>query len=192
MSDSPSPWQDEIVQRVRVLQIIVAAQLAGVVIFLAVFILIVQQGEAPGANGNLPLVTYVATAFAVGTLFARLIIPAVIVVRGRRSIIHGTWQLPARQDERGQEDLTGFLGRTGDAGKLWFVFFCRTMVAAAIVEGAVFFCLVAYLVEHSPLSLIIGIVLTFGLATHVPTRRGVVHWIEDQLDLIKQQRQFGG
>jgi hypothetical protein len=39
--------------------------------------------------------------------------------------------------------------------------------------------------------LVVAVAMILGLVFHIPTRSGVVHWIEDQLQLIEQERQFG-
>ena len=54
------------------------------------------------------------------------------------------------------------------------------------------FALVAYLVDQSPLSLMLAGVLIFGLAAHFPTRSRLIHWIEDQLVLLQRQRRLDG
>jgi hypothetical protein len=55
------------------------------------------------------------------------------------------------------------------------------------LEGAVFLLLIAHLVERSPVSLILAVVLIVALARHIPTRAGVESWMEDQQRLIREE-----
>ena len=183
---SDSQWQDKLAPMVRTLQIIVAALVAGTVFFLVIALFMAPSMERPNAVGP-PMLTYIAIIFAVMDLLARMIVPAVIVNRGRQRIARGTWQLPPAA-ARAQGE---FLQQTGDAGKLYVLFQTKTIVSAALIEGVAFFMLIAYMMEQTPLSLILAVVLIFGVAIHVPTLSGVIHWIEFQLDALRHQRELG-
>jgi len=61
-------------------------------------------------------------------------------------------------------------------------------MAAAMLEGAVLLLAVAYLVEHSPLSLVFALGLLAALAAHFPARSRVARWLEQQTQLLGQQR----
>lgn len=184
---SDSKWQDELGPIVRSLQIIVGSLIASCVVFL-VIVLVTTGGKV--AAGGQPLLRYMAVVFAVTALIARLVVPGILIASTRRKIIRGTWRQP--QFPAFNPTLAAFLERTGDAGKLAMVFQTSSIVGAALLEGPAFFALIVYLVEQSPLSLILAGVLILGLATHLPTRSRVIHWIEDQLVLLQQERQLGG
>ena len=79
----------------------------------------------------------------------------------------------------------------GDAGKLYMLLQSRTIVAAALLESPGFFWGIIHLLTHSPLSLIAAILLILGVAAHFPTRSRVIHWIENQLRLVDEERRFG-
>jgi hypothetical protein len=64
-------------------------------------------------------------------------------------------------------------------------------VGAAIIEGATFLMLIAYMTERFTPVLAIAVVLIVAIAAHMPTRSGVVHWIEDQLRLVDEERSMG-
>ncbi|HUT89904.1 MAG TPA: hypothetical protein VMY37_10425 [Thermoguttaceae bacterium] len=187
--------QEEIARRVRVPQIIVAALVAGLLVFLVIVLVVIQQGFA-GVPETAPILTCVALAFALSAVLARLIVPNLIVAQGRRNIIQGTWQVPmSAQSQSGygqtmQQECAQFVERTGDAGRLLFVFQARTIVAAAVLEGPAFFVLITYMIGRSPLALILAVFLILGVALHFPTQSGVIHWIDDQLRLVEQERQF--
>jgi hypothetical protein len=188
--------RDEIARRVRIPQVIVAALVAGLLTFLAIVLVLIQQGFA-GAPEVATILTGVAVAMAVAAVLARLTVPPMIVARARRRIAQGTWQVPqaaqaqSAYSQASQEDAARFLEQTGDAGRLFFVLVSKTIVAAAIVEGAAFFALIAYMLGRSPLALALAILMIAAVAAHFPTRSGVMSWIEGQLRLVEQERQFG-
>lgn len=162
-------------QQLQAMQIVVGGLVCGCVTFLLVAILVGQTVGALAADVR-PLMTYLAVGFAAVGLIARMVIPDTVVARGRRRIA---------------ASQTRELEETRVRGALLPLFSVRTLLAAAIAEGVTFFMLTAYLLEQSRLALILAVVLIAGVATHMPTRRGVVHWIDQQLKLIEQERQLG-
>ena len=58
------------------------------------------------------------------------------------------------------------------------------IVGAAMVEGAAFLAVFAYLLDRTTLSLALAVVLIAGVTAHFPTRSRVEHWIEGQLQLL--------
>ena len=182
---STTPWQDELTPILRQSQIVTGALVLGCVTFLGVAIAVPR--EAAPIDPNLPILTYAAVGFAVMALIVRLIVPGIIASATRRKIIAGTWRLPAHAPAR----IVEFVQRTGDAGKLAMAFLTRTVVAAALLEGVALVALMAYLLERSPLSLILAGAMILGLLAQVPTQGRLVAWIEEQLGLIEQERQFG-
>ncbi len=168
---------------VRTLQIIVAAMVAGCCVFLAVD-LIVANGAGNAADP--PLITYIACAFAAAQVVVRLIVPRIAVIQGRRKIAAGTSTMmprirPAESEAPLEPDA---------AAKLAQLLMTRTIIAAAALEGAIFFLLVAFLVEHSPLGLMVAVVLIIALAALFPTRSWADRWIADQMRLLDEQRQL--
>jgi hypothetical protein len=168
----------------RTLQIIVVAMTVGVTAFLFVALAVVGP---PGKGPSPPVVTYLAIAMAAVMLATRAIAPGIFVAYARRSIAAGTWKgyggaMPAVSAE--------LAGPDSDVAKLGQVFTGRTIVAAAMIEGAAMFSVVAFLVEHSVLSLGLAIVLLAVLTAHVPTRARAQRWLEEQTRLLNQERQF--
>ena len=191
-----SLWQEKTARQIlRVEQTVIASLVVGVLIFLGVAVVLVRQGVVPAADTPLPMLTYVAVGMAVAGLLAGLIVPGVIVARARQQIVDRKWQMtvvePAHMAPRLQAAFTEFIQRAGDAGKLLLTHNRSTMVGGAILEGVAFYALTAYLIEHSPLSLWIAIVMLLGVAAHLPTRSRVSRWIEDQLRRVDQQRHSG-
>ena len=67
------------------------------------------------------------------------------------------------------------------ADRLAVLFMTRTIAACAILEGAAFFLLIAYLLEGT-------LILVMG--RHFTTRSALVHWIENQARRIDEERQL--
>jgi hypothetical protein len=189
--------KEEIARRVWILQIIVGSVLGGSVLFLVIATVVVREAANGGAPADLARIyTYLTVGFAVIALAGSLIIPPVVVARARRRIVAGTWRLPQSrgQDPSSralQETLAAFVERTGDAGRLFYVLLMSTSVGVAILEGGVVHALVMYVLARSPVALIIAIALIIGQAAQFPTRWKVFRWIDDQLRLVEQERQFG-
>ena len=167
---SDPEWEDRLTPVVHTLQIIVGALVTGCLFFL-VIVLVVSSGMA--AAGGMPLISYIAIGFAVMTLLARITIPRAILASGRRKIL--------RQE-----------GHAAAADGLLQLLPTATIVACAVLEGATFFLLVAYLIEQWLPALIVAVALIVLLALHMPTRSRVAHWIEGQLGLLLQEQQLGG
>jgi len=126
--------------------------------------------------------------FLILEMTARAFVPGLIVAQGRGKIASGQWSLP---EEARQGDIAAFIERTDDAGRLLGLYQTRTVIASAMLEGVAFLAIIVYLLTQSIVGLAIAVVMIVGLALHIPTRSGVVHWIEDQLQLIEEQRRLG-
>jgi hypothetical protein len=180
-------WREEIGHRVWLAQVVVGALVVGCLVFLGIAVLLVRLGGMPAANDSM-IVTWLAVLVALVAVGARLVLPSFIVASNRQAILHKTGSLA--QPSSRNASVAEFLERTGDAGRLWLGYLAKTILGSAIFEGVAFFCLIAYLVEHSPLSLGLAVLFLIGLACQFPTRAGVVRWIQGQLDLLAQLRQL--
>ena len=78
----------------------------------------------------------------------------------------------------------------GDAARLWFVYMTKTIVGAAILEGATFFLIVVFMLERSPLMAACAVALMAVVAAHFPTIGRVSEWIADRLRRLDEQRQM--
>jgi len=175
-----APWEERLTPVLRQLQMIVGSLVAGCTIFL-VIALFVSAGRE-GAEGP-PLVSYIAMASGVMALLARALIPPKIITVGRQRILH-----QEGRDARRGDALDG----RSTVGRLLQLFAASTIIPCIVIEGATFFLLVAYVVEGWPPAVIAAVALIAVLALHLPTRARLIHWVEDQLTLLEQERQLGG
>jgi hypothetical protein len=61
------------------------------------------------------------------------------------------------------------------------VFVTRTIVAAAMLEGAAFMSLVALMIEHQPWMIGVTGVLVVLMLMQIPSRTRVEHWVESRM-----------
>jgi len=168
---------------IRTLQIIVAAMTAGCVLFL--LLALIFRGP-PAAVAQIPVLTYILSAMALMLVGMRLVVPRIVVAQARAAIRRGIGQ----SGEDHALDPTPPPDEALNVAKLVGVYGTRTILAAAMLEGAVFMLLVAYLVEGSALSLGFAVVLIAALTAHFPTASGAAAWVEEQARLLDEERSY--
>src|SRR6476620_4554932 len=129
---------------VRTIQIIVCALFAGVVAFLGVAIFLVSQ-NAQAALPDKPFLTYTSLGMAIAVVIAWLIVPSLAAAGMKKAIIEG------RSENWGIVKNLPNAADLGNVVPLSVVYQTKTIIAAALLEGAAFFCTVAYLIEPQPI-----------------------------------------
>ena len=170
---------DQLEGRIRALQIVLGAMVLGVLFFLAVAVLLRQAGNMPPAPDR-PVVTYAALVYAVAALVASAVVPGAIVRAGRRALARSLGPPVANRLPTS--------GTAGETAKLAGLLQTRTIIRAAFVEAAAFLFLFAYLLDDQPVCLLGAGVFLVGLVWQVPTQAWVEIWIEDQRQLLDQER----
>jgi hypothetical protein len=132
--------------------------------------------------------TYVTVAFAATALVARVIVPMLITRHQRWAIARGQWQ----PGHRTAPHLVALVEAGGDAGRLGVVFLVQRTVAAALIAGAASALLATYLVEHWWISTALAAGMLVLVALQFPTKAGASQWIEAQLAVVNEERQFLG
>jgi hypothetical protein len=143
----------QIAAQTRVLQIVVSAMLMGVVAF-AVFVIVTEIGKAPQGT----TLSYVAVGFGTLMTILHAVIPAVI----ERAAL-------ANQS----------IGSGAEA--VVRVFFTRTIIACALLEGGAFMSLVAVLTEHQRWVLGVTAVLLVLMVMQFPSRTRIEQWLETRM-----------
>jgi len=172
--------REHVTSATRVMQIIVAALILGVLFFFAIVVGLHAGGERPGA-GQQVLITYVGVLAALGAVAMSMVIPGLIASQMRQAVVSG-------HPPRWQSNV-GNAAEIGDAGPLAAVYQTRMIIRCSLLEGAAFVNLVAYMLERQSLSVGIVVVLLALLAVQLPTRSRVVDWVESELNVIKGLRQ---
>jgi hypothetical protein len=160
----------------RTARIIVLALCGGIVAF-GVFALFYRDADQEESAG---ILTYMSIGFAVLETIMCLIVPRFIVGANRRRIASGTWSLQGNQ----------VLNVDTDVGKLAVTYQQATIIGCAFLEGAAFLALTAYLTEGHVAALIAAAAMLIGVALHMPLGDGVSSWVERQLQIIDEEKQF--
>jgi hypothetical protein len=169
---------------VRISQIIVAAMVAGVIMFLGVvlFGLVKRQPEGPIQASS---ISYLAVAIFAGGVLLSLIVPKQMVNAQVTKLAADGLQYqsgPTKAHSAVDQDLV----------KLMPLFQSKTIVANAVLEGPAFFATYAYMFERQPFALAIVVAAVALMLMTFPTRSKVRDWLESQQDRIDGIRQFGG
>ncbi len=188
---STGSWRDHAEAAVRTPQIVVIGLVVGCGFFMGIAISMnMQQGGLGAAQGDgNPLLPYIALAFAVSAVAARVMVVPVVVGPLRRKIVQGTWPPPNGRPQ--QPSLVAMAEADEEAGKLAMLFLTKTIIAGAIIEGAAFFLLIAYLIEGSFMALGVAVAMVVLLASHFPTAGSLISWIERQKEEMRLNDQFG-
>ena len=158
---------------VKPMQIVLVALALGVIVFLVAVVVLTDK---PAED---PFLTYVGLAFGVIAFLAWLIVPNALASNARRTIAAG--QNPSWAQGVSQQ-------AAGDVGQLAGVYQIRLIVASALLEGAAFFNLVAYLIEAHQLSLVAAVVLVVIMLCQFPTYNRLADWVSHELENVDQLR----
>jgi hypothetical protein len=168
------PPQSDLAEKLRpnvlTLRIIVAAMATGVLVFAAVATIIRAGGNMqPRAVG---LITIMAFAWTPVALILGRLVPALMGKQARANIVSGT----------------GLAASNSEVDLLANQYQTNTIIAIALLEGAAFFNLVAYLLEGHPAALGLGIGLAIVILTQFPSAQRMANWIEQQVRLIAEEK----
>src|SRR5271165_3121624 len=164
--------------RLRAMQIIVFAMLAGQVVFLSIiYFVAANKAQAPPTP---PLLSWMALGLFVLQLPLTVIIPTALIRAAVQRIATGTWQVPS---EANPESFAT------DEDKLMAVRLNSLLVAMALLEGAGFFGCIAYLLEGQLLALLVVAAVVVVMVARFPTAAGVRAWLERQTQRLVELRQ---
>lgn len=152
-------------KRMITLQIIHLALLLGVAVFGVVVLVLPASDRAPG---NL-MFSYVAVASAAGSLVMSGVVSAMMA---RGLVQQKLSATPVGKKRRLGEFLV----------PLCEVYTTRNIVRMAILEGAAFFCLVAYQIEHQWWTVAVAAVLWLWMLVSFPTLGRVEQWCREQFE----------
>jgi hypothetical protein len=141
-------------------QIILAALVAGCLLFLLIVVLVAPGKLAGWDVGPDKPLTCAGLVVAFSILAAGIVVPGVITGQMVR-------QLSGREQKLDWKDLFG-------------VYQTTLIIKAAMLEGATFLLLVMHMLERSPWTLGLAVASLLLLLMHMPTPSRVDDWIERQ------------
>lgn len=150
--------------RIRVMQVIVFALMAGVIMF-GLIAMAITAKQAPGD----PTLAFVAAAFAGIAIPMSVLVPMII----------SGGMVRAAFAESGDADLSNTVS------KLANVFQTKSILGVALLEGAAFFNLVVYIVTALAWPLVIAGILVMLMALSFPTPGSVDNWIERRFEELQ-------
>lgn len=153
--------------RLQVVRILHGSLVAGCAIFAAVVVCLRERGNMPTREP--PVLSFAGLVLAATVLVAVLVLPGVLAAN---------WRKAAAQAETSAQ---------GEA--LWWTLYqTRLIVLSALLEGTVFFLLLAYLLEGMGWSLVMAGLFGLSLVLLFPTRARVESWVRAQQELVEQQK----
>lgn len=150
------------------MKIVAFALIQGVIIFGVIAVVMGLQKESSD-----PFMTYIAAGFGALAIVMRFVVPSIVAnsmvgrLAGETSDSGGSQQ----QDDVQRNQLAG-------------IYQTAMIIGMAFLEGAAFFNLIAYIVEVSPISLVVTGGLLAVMAMGFPFRGRVETWIDDQLRML--------
>lgn len=163
-------------RRIQVMRIILVALMGGVGALMVIAVVMRTGGQFGPPREN-PVITYVSFAYAAGIFAAHAFVPNRVAAGVRRRLAGDV--APSAPDDT---------GLSPDEKSLCAAYQTRLIVAAALVEGAAFMFLIAYMIEGNWISLAAGVACLVLLAAKFPTENGVRRWMEAQQELLAAER----
>jgi len=173
--------QKHLDQITRNCQIITFGLALSVIVFVFTVFVILQNAEEQKPI-ELPLLTYVGIGSALLALVAGAIAPKIIMSNLRQKLAEG--------QEWNWNPSSVPMEELGDIGPLAAIFQIRLIVGLAILEGAAFMNVIAYMTEYQTISLGMAAALLFAIFLKFPWRTRIEHWVRDEQKTLDQLRKF--
>jgi len=176
-----SPFSsEEFAQRaIRTLQIIVFALAGGPICFVAVAVS--NRFQKPPEPED--MLAYLGVVVAVVLMTARFIAGPIVVARCRKQIAAGTFPFDVRSAGRGAP------ANPVDGDRFLAVFQQKTIIESALLEGAMFMNIMAYMTVGHWWSLAVSAVLLAFNLVPFPSYDRVENWVRYQLELLALEKQ---
>ncbi len=150
--------------RVRVMQIIVVAELLGGLVFMGIVLAMRAQGQFNAPAGP-PMLSYIMPVVCVPMVAGSVLLPHLILASRRRQ--------PLDVAAGGEPGPGGWYG----------LYQTLLLLSIAPLEGATFALLIAYLLEGQPWTLLLAALPLVGILVQFPTRERVEAWGDRQREL---------
>lgn len=162
------------------MRIVVLALATGVAAFLLVAVFLFQRADPPP---ELPLLTYLSGALLASGCGMSLFVPKLLENAGLQRLALGSGASAAANAALGRRS-TADADAAGIVRQLCEVYQARTIVAAALCEGAAFLATFARLSEGTLLSLLFAVAGLGLVIAQFPREQAVHAWLEDRLEQL--------
>jgi O-antigen ligase len=181
-----SEFREHLAESIRVLQIIVAALVVSCLILtvVAATLLSIRDGDPPPDDPQ--TLAYVALGAVVAAFVLAAAVSRAVVTSARRRLARGE-RKRSRPHRRIPWQQAEFQARFGDQARLNGIYVTKTILAAAILEGAAYLGLGAFYITRNPLALAATLAALAGIAATFPTLSRVENWIADQRRLLEEE-----
>jgi hypothetical protein len=163
-------------ERLPKMQIIQGAIVAGAIIY-AIVAFALREGGVINGRAQEPIVSYACSALAVMSLIQFPFITRKMAKENRKKLL-----VELRSGDSAE------MKTVNDTAFLLASFQTQMIVGAAILEGATFGLIVAFLVDGTYWTILGALVLSGVNAFQFPTRARIERWLEEQRELIEQER----
>jgi len=165
-----------VTERLPRMQIIQGAIVAGAIMY-AIAAYALREGGVINGRAQEPIVSYACSALAVISLMQFPFITRKIAKENRRKIL-----AEARPGDSPE------MKSMSDATLLLASYQTQMIIGAAILEGATFGLIVAFIVDGTYWTLIGAAMISAVNAFQFPTRSRVEGWLSEQRELVEQER----
>ena len=169
--------------QLRITQIVAGTLIAGVWIFLAVVLFLVHvqnQGQGIAPARDFPYLSLIAAFMLVTLVPMSILLPRFMSQSSMGQLAAGTWKPPEGMDRAALSTVTA---------KLLAIYQTTLIVRLAMLEGAAFMALVAYLLEAQPWVLGLVAAALALMALGFPTRGRAQAWLDSQADTLAVLRE---
>jgi hypothetical protein len=165
-----------VTERLPRMQIIQGAIVAGAIIY-AIVAYALREGGVMQGRAQEPIVSYACSVLAVMSLIQFPFVTRKIAKESRRKLLA---EAPSGNSAE--------MKNISDTAMLLASYQTQMIVGAAILEGATFALIIAFLVDGTNWTIIGALVLSGVNAVQFPTRTRVERWLSEQRELIEQER----
>lgn len=163
----------------RTMQIIHFALVTGVLLFLAIVFLVVRKGALDKEPWSLEGTrTLVSMGFGAVAIVLSFMLPGVVLGAARKSAATGRWgdpNIPVPTDPAERETLGLLMGIQ-----------TALIVRLALLEGAAFFAIIAFMTEGKALALVVAGVLLVLMLLYFPSGSSVEQQLENERVALRE------
>lgn len=180
-----SELDENLQARLRIMQMIAGAMIAGVAIFLGIVLFMVhvqKKDEGLARPGGLPVISWVAVALLAVNAPLAFFLPSSRIQSALR-------RLAASAGRPGQPSPPQ---KAADVSALLTIKQTSMITALAMLEGVAFLGCIAYLLEAQPFALGVVVLALLLMLSIFPTGSRLGDWLQRHSHALSEMRQQGG